>query len=34
MRTICFVVDNINSNVYFYTDVDTYPMNYNTDLID
>lgn len=33
-RTVCFVIDSLKDSLYFYADVDTYPLNYMTDLFD
>lgn len=32
--SICFVVDNMQSSVYFYAALDEYPLNYDTNLLD
>lgn len=32
--SICFLVDNMQSSVYFYAALDEYPLNYATDLFD
>lgn len=33
-RTICFVAESMEDNVYFYADRDVFPINYITDLFD
>lgn len=33
-RTICFVADSMEDSVYFYADVDVFPINYITPLFD
>jgi hypothetical protein len=33
-RTLCFLADQLNDDVYFYADVDLYPLNYVTKLQD
>lgn len=33
-RTICFVADSMKDAIYFYADVDSFPLNYITTLFD
>lgn len=33
-RTICFVADSMKDAIYFYVDVDAFPLNYMTQLFD
>lgn len=33
-RTICFVAESMNDEIYFYADVDEYPLNFATYLLD